>query len=102
MNNFYSTDDLKYFYFSIEFDQVGYLRETNTNSTDDILCYLFFFYPISLINLNNMESPYNITMGYFYYPLYLKLPQSNLISYEITEIHTDSNFIGKNDKIDKV
>ena len=102
MNNFYSTDDLKFFYFSIEFDKVGYLRETNTNSTDDILCYLYFFFPISLINLNNMESPYNITMGYYSYPLYSKLPQSNLISYEITEIHTDSNFIGKNDKIDKV
>ena len=102
MDNFFSLNDVNLFYFSIEFDEKGYLNETNANSTDEILCYLFIFYPISSVNLNNINSPYNITMGFYFYPIHSKMPQSNLISYDITEIHTDTNFIGNNNEIHKI
>ena len=99
MNNYYSIDELKFFYFSVVFDESGYRNETNTTSTDDILCYLYFFYPISLINLNDLNTPYKVTMGYYYYPINLKFHESNIISYELTEIHTDNYFIGNNDNV---
>ena len=63
-NNFFSLYEVNLFYFSIEFDEKGYLNETNANSTNEILCYLYIFYPISSVNLNNVNSPYNITIGY--------------------------------------
>ena len=102
LNNYFSTDDLTFFFFSIEFDREGYLRETNDNLTDNILGYLYFYYQISSINLENYTSPFNITMGYYYYPFYANMPQTNIISYDITEIHTDSSYMGKNDNIDQV
>ena len=100
LGNFYSIDSFSVFYFSIEFDEEGYLRETNLNLTEDILCYLYFFYPIASVNLTNTDSPINITMGYYYYPISSSYSQSNIMSYDITEIHTVRNFIGYDDNFE--
>ena len=96
--NFYSFST-SYFSLRVDFNQNAYRNETK--SQDSFICYIIIFFPISSINLNNFEKPYNTSIGYNYYTLSLNQSKTNFISYSIEEIHTDGNFIGSTDRIDK-
>ena len=50
--------------------------------------------------MNNFTNPYDIKIGYNLYYLNLNNKKAVGISYEIDEIHTDTNYIGNSDKID--
>ena len=64
------------------------------NSKRDFVYYILIYFPISSINLNNYNNPYNISIGVYYYFLNLTQFKTILFSYSIDEINTESSYIG--------
>ena len=91
--NFYA-DFTRYFQLNVDFNQSLYAIKTN--STDDVIFYIYIYFPISAINLNNYQKPYNLSIGWNYFSINSNKNRSIYMPYEKIEIHTDNNFIGRN------
>ena len=98
--NFYSIYNSNFYTLSLNFDYNGYLKDYN--STNDLNVIFNIYFPISSIDLNNFTNPYNINIGNNLYYLNLNNKKAVGISYEIDEIHTDTNYIGNSYIIDQL
>ena len=101
LGNFYSPP-VNLFELSVVFDFDTYIKDNNSIATNDLLCFIIIYFPISSYNLNNFTNPYNISVGWNYYSINFNQSKTYLMSYVIDEIHTDRGYLKSDYYIDKI